>query len=93
MSVLIEAKLDDPIVDGIGPFTVGQKLLGLYSQCTKKSRNVSVTPADENYLSWLSCTQVSCQFSRLTVAKAGINSQFFRLRKWFDCQARPLAFR
>jgi len=69
MSVLIETKLDDPIVDRTGPFAIRQKGFGVCSQRTEQNRNVWVTPTDQNHFSLLARTQVSRQVSRLTVAK------------------------
>ena len=85
MAVLIEAKQDDPIVDRTGPFAIRQKGFGVCSQCTEQSRNVWVTPTDQNHFSLLVRTQVSRQVSRLTVAKTRIDFQFCRLCKRFQC--------
>ena len=92
MSLLIEAKQDDPIVDRTGPFAIRQKAFGVCSQCTEQSRNVWVTPTDQNHFSLLVCTQVSRQVSGLIVAKTGIDFQICCLCKWFQCQTRPVAF-
>ena len=92
MSFLIEAKQDDPIVDRTGPFAVRQKGLGVCSQRTEQSRNVLVTPTDQNHFSLLVCTQVSRQVSGLIVAKTRIDFQFCCLCKRFQCQTRPVAF-
>src|SRR5438034_11533465 len=86
MPVLIEAKQDDPIVDRTGPFAIRQKGCGVCSQCTEQSRNVWVTPTDQNYFSLLVRTQVSRQVSRLIVAKTRIDLQFCCFRKWFHRQ-------
>src|SRR5947207_14837768 len=92
MSVLIEAKLDDPIVDGTGPFAIRQKGAGGCSQCTEQSRNVWVTPTDQNHFSLLVRTQVSRQVSRLTVAKTRIASEFCRLPSTFQSYTPLLPF-
>ncbi len=68
-AILIVAKQDDPIVDGIGPFTMGQQGFGIRSERAEEVRDVPVTPGDENPLSLLCCTQDSRQFSRLIAAK------------------------
>jgi len=85
MAVLVEAQQDDPIVNGIRPFTVGQKGFGLCSQCAEQSRNVSVTPADENHFALVVCTQVSRQVSGLIVTKTRIDLQISCLRERFYC--------
>ena len=92
MSVPIEAKQDDPIVDRTGPFAIWQKGFGVCPQCTEQSRNVWVTPTDQNHFSLLVRTQVSGQLSGLTVAKTRIDLQFRCLREWFHCQTRTVAF-
>ena len=92
MSVLIIGEQDDPIVDLIRPFAIRQKGFGVCSQCTEQSRNVSVTPADQNYFSLVVRTQVSGQVSRLIVTKTGIDCQFCRLREWFQRQTRRWLF-
>jgi|SRR6185503_20792158 len=90
MAVLVEIKEDDPIKDGTGPFAIRQKAFGICSQRLEQSRNVWVTPTDQNHFSLLVSTQVSHQVSRLLVAKTRIDLQTSCLRKWFHRKTRPM---
>jgi hypothetical protein len=73
MAVLIVAEQDDPIEDGIGPFTtMRQEAFGLCSERPKEIRDVAVMPGDENPLSLLFCTQRRRQFSG--VISAGLST-------------------
>src|SRR5260370_28672907 len=89
MAVLIEGKQDDPIEDGTGPFAIRQKALGGCSQCTEQSRNVRVTPTNQNHFSLLVRTQVSSQVGRLTVAKTRMDFQICCHCKWFHRKTGP----
>src|SRR5262249_9383407 len=91
MAVLIVTKQNDPIVYGIGPLAIRQKFFGLLAERTKKIRDDTVPPADENHFSLLRCTQVGRQMVGLITAKTRIDWQFCRLRDRLDCQTGPVA--
>src|SRR5690242_11249213 len=83
MAISIKAQQDDPIKDGAGPLAIWQKVLGICSQRLEQSRNVRVTPTDQNYFSLLVRTQLSSQVSRLSVAKMRVDFQICCLCKCF----------
>src|SRR5262245_13656866 len=90
-AVLIKPEQNYPIVNRARPLTTRQQVFQTSSQITQKSRYIVVTPADENHFSLVICTQVSGQIARLIVAKMGVDFQFGCVRKWLDCQTRPMA--
>ena len=83
-AVLIVAKQDDPIIDRIWPFAVGEEAVGVRSERPEEGRDVRVMPGDENPLSLLRRTQGSRQFSGLVIAKARIDRQLRGLRERLD---------
>ena len=62
-AVLIVAEHQDPIEDGIGPFSIRQEALGLCAERLEERGNVAVMPGDENAL--------SLSVARRAVARAG----------------------
>src|SRR3954468_2497354 len=73
MTVLIEAEQDDPIKDGTRPFALREEAFGICFQRLDQSRNVWVTPTDQNHFPLLIATQVSRKGSRLLVAETRID--------------------
>jgi hypothetical protein len=90
-AILIVTEQDDPIEDGIGPFTTPQEAFRVCSERAKEIRDVGVMPGDENPFSLLRRTQGSRQFSRPIAAKMRIDSQIRGLRERLDRQTGALA--